>query len=215
MDLREGELIKEQTLKIFRENVPGFTQVEGEQDYWQGICPWCGQDGFRAWGENEHFLCLDCQAEGTPEELIKTLEEHIGNSEIVDGLGIGNFFQSEPPFFTRNQKEREENGEISSNLKMPVSNSSIISSILTFLTLNLPGRELQIFLLLHLNGNGMTAREVSEKLQVPQSNIHRYLAAVEEKRLVYSEGKPKRYFRIEDARLIQKYCRGPITSKLK
>ena len=177
--------MKEESLVIYRRYSLGFTQVEGEKDYWEGECPFCGsEDGFKAWGDNEYFLCLDCQVEGYPEDFMRAMK----------------------------QKEREENGESSSNLKIPVPNSPIISSILT---LNLPGRELQIILLLHLNRNGMTAREVSEKLQVPQSNIHRYLAAVEEKRLIYSEGKPKRYFRIEDARLILKYCRGAITSEVK
>jgi len=213
--------MKEEALEIFQKYSLGFTQVEGEKDYWEGECPFCGsEDGFKAWGDNEYFLCLDCQVDGNPQDFIRAMktgqsEEESNkplNPEIPDGLGTGNFVQSEPPFFTQNQKEREENGEISSNLKIPVPNSSIISSILT---LNLPGRELQIFLLLHLNRNGMTAQEVSEKLQVPQSNIHRYLAAVEEKRLVCSEGKPKRYFKIDDPRLIQKYCRGPITSKLR
>jgi len=175
--------MKEESLAIYRRYSVGFAQIEG--DYWGGECPFCGsEDGFKAWGDNEYFLCLDCQIEGNPEDFIRAM----------------------------NQKEREESGESSSNLKMPIPNSSIISSILT---LNLLGRELQIFLLLHLNRNGITAREVSEKLRLPQSNIHRYLAAVEEKRLIYSEGKPKRYFRIDDARLIQKYCRGPITSELK
>ncbi|MFX0197222.1 MAG: MarR family transcriptional regulator [Candidatus Hodarchaeota archaeon] len=163
--------MKEEALEIFQKYSLGFTRVEGEKDYWEGECPFCGsEDGFKAWGDNEYFLCLDCQIEGNPEDFMRAMK--MGQSEGEEGNKL---------------------------------HSSIISSILT---LNLPGRELQIILLLHLNRNGMTAREVSEKLQVPQSNIHRYLAAVEEKRLVYSEGKPKRYFKIDDPRLIQKYCRG-------
>ena len=215
----------ERALEIYKRYIPDLTQTEN--GYLIGCCPLCGgKESFLAGsvlaetGEptDDFFICYLCGKEGTLKDFLETIGEDETEPEeaespfrpeTVDGLDFGKLFQQDQKIFAENEEEGPEkegiSPEISSDLKFPGE----------FLTLDLPGKELQIFILLHVNGGGLKAREISEKLKLSPSNTHRYLAALEGKKLLYSEGSPKVYFKIDDDRLIGRYCRELNTSKLK
>jgi hypothetical protein len=214
--------MKREMLEVYSERIPEFTQVGENREFYFGLCPFCGDDTFRIWGDG-HFECSYCDAIGGFEDFVTRLKAlgvyesetgkdgEIREAEAVDGPAFGKILQPEKEDLAEivgeePQRERE-HCKVSSDLKIP-------EEISRFLTLDLPGRELQILLLLQIRRNGFRAKEIGEELQIPQSNVHRYLAALEAKRLIYSEGKPKRYFKIDDGRLMGRFRRGSITSKL-
>ena len=182
--------------QIYKRYIPDLVQTEN--GYLVGCCPFCKEEyGFVVEPTND-FLCLKCNKEGSLEDFVRILggdetepreAESSFRSEIVDNIDFGRFFQQDQKIFA---EKREKGSQESSDTKV----EAILSSILK---MDLPGRELRIFLLLHLGGGGLTAKEISEKLQILQTNVHRYLSAVEKKGLIYSTGKPRHYFRTEDA----------------
>ncbi len=172
--------------------------------------------------ETDDFLCLDCDRAGSPEEFIKALEElqargptveetehhwvsGVSQFETADGRGS----EENPTVIEEEEPETGvEQSAVSSDLRMP-------EEILPFLTLDLPTRELEILLYLQIRGYGISAKEISEELQIPEKNVHRYLAGLEKKHLIYSEGKPKCFLRIEDSQLMGRFRRRLLSSDLR
>ena len=181
------------------------------------------------------FLCLECDREGSPEEFVKALGKLHGTDEDEDPRGVFNLSGNEKErrephqvesgmsqfetvgqsgFGGFSRSDGEGAAEIGGEELEPEARGPEVASelkaleqIWPLLTLDLPGRELQTLLLLQLRRNGISAKEIGEELQIPQSNVHRYLSGLEEKRLIFSEGKPKRYFKIDDARLMGRFRR--------
>lgn len=210
--------MKREILELYKRGAPELT--EDERGYLRGLCPFCGGDGFMAGGLTkastgervDDFLCLDCDRQGSPEEFVQALREistpTAGIEERETSRGMSEFGTSEGQEVPGDSPEAEEEGAESEDLKPDVSSDArMLEEILPFLRLELSVRELQIFIYLRFRGDKISAKEISEILEIPEKNVHRPLAGLVKKGLIYSEGTPRLYLAIEDNRLRDRFKR--------
>jgi len=172
--------MREETLAIFQRYVPGFTQAK-EGHFVASRCPFCGEEdaflmGMRSskTGEfTDNFLCLKCDQEGSPEDLIKALggdeSEPKKAEKPIDGLDFGKIFPSDEEVFTKTQE-----GELQKKEQQleSFSNMGILKGLVDK---NLSGSQFRIALLLALNGNGLTVEQISRTTKIPLSSVYRAL----------------------------------------
>jgi len=178
--LTEDGKMNDQALETYRTYVPDLIQAEG--DYFVGRCPLCGEEGSflagprsAATGElTSDFVCLTCEQEGSPEDLIKALGgeprevESPLNPEIVDGLDFGKIFQQDQKIFTETQGKDSLEPEEFSNMRI----------LMRLIDKKLSGPQFRIAILLASNGDGLTAEEISRETKIPLSSVYRALKPV-------------------------------------
>lgn len=175
--------MKEEALVIFQRYVPGFTQTK--EGHSTGQCPFCGEDAFLMGMRSsetgkftDNFLCLECDQEGSPEDLIEALggdkaepkkgEKPIG-PEIVDGLGFGKIFPSDEEALTETQEEEPQKKE------QQLERFSKMGILKGLVDKNISGSQFRIAILLVLNGDGLTAEQISRATKIPLSSVYRAL----------------------------------------
>lgn len=173
-----------------------------------GSCPFCGGDEFIAGikdavteGETERFMCLGCDESGIPEDLVEALEgqaetiEKLSRPEIIDKPRLGKNIQLEEKKFVQNQGDNDRVEEkktvASSEMRMK---ESLLILLRRISPLNLSGKELMIVVFLYLFPKQFKATMIGKLLRIPQKNVHRILAGLEEIGIISStQEKPLKY----------------------
>jgi len=214
----EDPPVRKEGLGVYQ-GIPGL--IQNEQGNYRGRCVFCGEDGFIAGGlknaatgeETNDFLCLDCDRQGSPQEFLQALSEQsklmeeenfkTSQPEPVDSQGL----ESEPSLdeeFLGEIGEEEGKTEVKgaeavSNLRLPEE----------FLTLDLPGPELQCLILLWNHGPGLSISEILERTFLSRASVYRHLRELETKGLVLSKGSPKIYLKTETKKGVPYRTRSP------
>jgi len=207
------ETMKREILELYRRGAPELT--EDERGYLRGLCPFCGEDGFMAGGliststgeETNDFLCLDCDREGGPEELVEALEELQARGPTAEGTeppwisGLSQYESVDGQGFEEQNPGPMEEGTAGieeEEPEYPGSEDEIFSltrkrmrKLLDLAKEDHPSQVYRLVIWLTFLGKGLTAKQLSVLTRIPLSSVYRTLKG---NGLFYFTGNPARFY---------------------